>query len=78
MPDEPSLTQADPEEFLFSLAHALQFDGKRHFKRGDGFMARIVAEHLAECLRRSGYVIMKRPPLAPHSSTGGMRSGPAA
>jgi hypothetical protein len=40
-------------------------------------MARIVAEHLAECLRRSGYVIMKRPPLAPHSSTEGMRARPA-
>jgi hypothetical protein len=72
MPDDRPLTPADPEELLFSLSHALQYDGKRHFKRADGFMARIVAEHLAECLRRSGYVIMKRPPLEAHSSSEGL------
>ena len=75
MPDDRPLSPADPEDFLFSLSHALQYDGKRHFKQADGFMARIVAEHLAKCLQRSGYVIMKRPPVAPHSSSEGLRAG---
>jgi hypothetical protein len=75
MPDDRPQSPADPEEFLFSLSHALQYDVKRHLKRADGFVARIVAGHLAECLCRSGYVTMKRPPLSPHSRAAGMQAG---
>jgi len=63
MTDEPEkLTDADPKDVVFSLAHALRFDGRKHHHRGDGLMAQIVAEHIFKCLEGSGYVIKQKPP----------------
>jgi hypothetical protein len=60
MIDDP-LTPAAPDDLVQALAHALQFDGRRPFKVSGEMMARITAAHLVECLRKSGYIIMKRP-----------------
>ena len=45
------LTPADPDELAWTLTHALQFDGRRHFKVSGEMMAKITAEHLAKCLK---------------------------
>ncbi len=60
VPDE-KLIAATPEDLEWTLTHALQFDGRKHFKSSSEYMAKITAAHLAECLRKSGFVIMKRP-----------------
>jgi hypothetical protein len=60
-----SLSPASTDEIEQALAHALQFDGRRQFRVSGELMAKITASHLAECLRRAGFVIMKSPPAAP-------------
>ena len=56
------------------MAHALRFDGRKRIHRGDAFMAELMAQHLAEYLAQSGFVVMKRPPMPAHSSAEGMRT----
>jgi hypothetical protein len=66
MPDTPqTLRPASDDELAQTPAHALQFDGRKHFKTSGEMMAKITAAHLAECLRKSAFVVMKTPP-APH------------
>jgi len=60
-------TPATDDELAFSLAFALCHDGKRAFRHAEQFMAKITAAHLIEHLKRSGYVVMKRPPARDHS-----------
>jgi hypothetical protein len=62
MPQPDSLRPATPAELEQAIAHALQFDGKKPFRLSGEMMAKITAAHLAECLRRGGFVVMKRPP----------------
>ncbi len=62
MPDDDRLSPADPDELAYAIAHALRFDGRRHFKTSGEMMAKITAEHLAKCLREAGYVVFKKPP----------------
>ena len=68
MPDRP-LTPADHDDFVQSLSYALRYNsqGKRTHDR-DEISARVAAEHLAEALKRSGYVVMKGPPAPAHSA----------
>jgi hypothetical protein len=73
MPDDRPLTPADPADLEQALAHALRFDGRKQFKLSGESMAKITAAHLVECLRQSGFVVMRKPPLRAHSSTAGMR-----
>ena len=73
MPDDRPLTPADPSDFERAVAHALRFDGRKRIHRGDAFMAELMAQHLAEYLAQSGFVVMKRPPAVPHSSSEGLR-----
>ena len=61
----PALRPATEDELAQTLAHALQFDGRKQFRTSGEMMAKITAAHLAEALRRSGFVVMKAPP-APH------------
>ena len=58
----PDLQPAETAELELALAHALQFDGRKQFKVSGEMMAKITAAHLVACLRRGGFVIMKRPP----------------
>jgi hypothetical protein len=51
-----------------TLAHVLRFDGQKAFKVSGEMMAKITAAHLAECLRRSGFVVMKAPPAPAHGA----------
>ena len=70
MPDNPeNLTPADMEELVQSLAFALQYDGRRRTHDADRLVARVAAARLVEHLRKSRYVILKRPPAPPHSDT---------
>lgn len=63
-----SLRPATPDELQQALAHALTYDGRRLFRPSSEFMARVTAEHLAECLRRAGFVVMKAPPAPRHEA----------
>jgi len=45
-----------------ALSHALRFDGRKSFKPSGELMAKITAGHLVECLRVSGFVVLKKPP----------------
>lgn len=62
MPTEPEhLRPATPNEIAETLAFALWFDGRRRLHHADNIMAQITSERLVEHLRRSGFVMMKRP-----------------
>lgn len=67
MPDE-ELRHAAEEDIEQALSFALRFDGRKRAHTGDEFMARITAKRLVAYLRRSGYVVMKKPPSLPHST----------
>lgn len=59
---------ATQDELQQALAHALTYDGRRLFRPSGELMARITAEHLAECLRRAGFVVMKAPGAPRHEA----------
>lgn len=67
--DRQTLTPASREDLVQSLSYALRYNrsGKRVSER-DIMTANAAAEHLAEMLRLSGYVVMKRPPAPAHSA----------
>ena len=67
-PDAATLCPAEPAEFEQALAHALQFNGCKAFRRADNMLAAIAASHVAQCLERAGFVAMKEPAAAMHSA----------
>jgi hypothetical protein len=71
MADDAKLTPVDPADLADALAFALRYDGRKRSHQGDEFMARITAERLVEHLTKSRFVIMQRPPLPRHSTSGG-------
>jgi hypothetical protein len=75
MPDE-ELRPATEEEIADTLSFALQFDGRKRARTGQDMMARITADRLVAHLLRSGFVLMKRPPAAYHSTPPSQRSTP--
>ena len=62
MPDQP-LTPARHTDVVRNLAYALRYDraGGRVSDR-EPLTATLTAEHLAEALRLSGFVVMRTPP----------------
>jgi hypothetical protein len=75
MPDD-HLRPADPDELRLSLSLALRHDGRKRYRMADEQMANITADHLLRWLERSNYVVMRKPPRPPHStSTGGQWAG---
>lgn len=68
-----NLSPADPADLADTLAFALQFDGRKRKHGADSFMATITAKHLVEHLTRSGFVVLKKPPLSGHSQLGSGR-----
>jgi len=71
MPDPPErLTPATAEDVADALAFALRFQGRKRFRNADGLMSPIVAERLVEHLERSGFVVMKRPPIGGGAALG--------
>ena len=64
MTDAPDhLTPASPDDLADAIAFALRFDGRKRKHDAAEIMARIVAKRLVEHLERSGFVVMKRPPI---------------
>jgi len=61
------LKPATREELVRSLAFALCHDGRKTYRTANELMAKITADHLAAFLDRSGYVVMKKPPIGGHS-----------
>jgi hypothetical protein len=58
-----ALTPATAEDVASALAFALRFSGRKRVHNADELMSSIVAKRLAEYLERSGFVVMKRPPI---------------
>ena len=64
MSDPPdALMPATAEDVANALAFALRFSGRKRVHNADELMSSIVAKRLAEHLERSGFVVMKRPPI---------------
>ncbi len=70
MTENPPLRPATAEEMAETLSFALRFDGRRRVHTADDVMARITAERLVRHLELSGFVMMKKPPAPPHSTSG--------
>lgn len=68
-PRTATLTPASAQDVADALAFALRFQGRKRTHNADELMSAIVARRLVEHLERSGFVVMKRPPIggsAPH------------
>ena len=70
-PDLEKLRLAEPADLKESLAFALRFEGKKRRHDADDYMASVVADRLVQHLERSGYVVLKKPPLGGHPSASG-------
>jgi len=68
MPDADKLTPADPSDLADAVAFALRFEGRKRKHDADEYMAAIAAERVVRHLERSGFVVMKKPPLGGHSA----------
>jgi hypothetical protein len=63
------LDEADAADLVAALSYALRFDARGRPRRGGwDHAADLAAEWLAEHLRRSHFVVLKRPPGSPHSA----------
>ncbi len=70
MANHVKLTPAEPADVVDALAFALKFDGRKRVHNADDMMARIAAQRLIEYLALSGFVVMKKPPMPAHSTSG--------
>ncbi len=70
MPDASGrLTSASPEELADALAFALRYSGRKRVHDAAEMMSSIVAKRLVAHLERSGFVVMKRPPIGGSAPT---------
>ncbi len=61
------LDEADVADLVAALAYALRFDARGKPRKGGwDHAADLAAEWLAEHLKRSNFVVLKRPPGVPH------------
>ena len=65
-----TLTPAAPQEIAETIAFALRYSGRKRTNDASEMMAAIVARRLVEHLARSGFVVMKRPPVAGAAALG--------
>jgi hypothetical protein len=71
MSDDPSaLSLAKFEDLADALAFTLRFQGRKRVHNADELMSAIVAKRLVEHLERSGFVVMKRPPIGGAAALG--------
>jgi hypothetical protein len=63
MPDTERLTPASADDLADALAFALRYSGRKRTHDAGEMMAAIVAKRLVEHLERSGFVVMKKPPV---------------
>ncbi len=63
------LDEAEVADLVAALAYALRFDARGKPRKGGwDFAADLAAEWIAEHLRRSNFVVLRRPPGTPHSA----------
>ncbi len=71
MPDDrDTLTPAAAEDVADALAFALRFSGRKRVHNADELMSAIVAKRLVEHLERSGFVVMRKPPIGGAAALG--------
>ena len=70
MPDADRLTPASSEDLADALAFALRYSGRKRTHDAGEMMAAIVAKQLVEHLERSGFVVMKKPPIGGGAAIG--------
>jgi hypothetical protein len=63
MPVDQKLMPADASDIAESVAFALMFSGRKRIHDSDRMTAAIAAQRIVRHLERSGFVVMKRPPL---------------
>ena len=63
MPDADRPTADDPKNFANALAFALRHIGRKRTHCAAEMMAGIVSKRLVDHLERSGFVVMKKPPM---------------
>ena len=61
---DEKLSPATTEDVANALAFALRFHGRKRVNSAYEYMAQITAARLCEHLRQSGFVIMRKPPIA--------------
>jgi hypothetical protein len=64
------LCRATAEDVADALAFALRFQGRKRVHNADEIMSAIVAKRLLEHLERSGFVVMKKPPIGGGAALG--------
>lgn len=70
MTGDDTLRPATVDEIADALAFSLRFDGRKRVHTADELMAGITARRLVEHLERSGFVVMKKPPIRAHGDPG--------
>jgi hypothetical protein len=70
MPEADKLTPANPEDIAAALAFALRYSGRKRVHNADEIVSEIVAKRLVEHLERSGFVVMKKPPIGGGAALG--------
>jgi len=70
MSEPDRLIPAHPEDIADALAFALRYSGRKRVHDAAETMAGIVAKRLVEHLERSGFVVMKKPPIGGAASIG--------
>jgi hypothetical protein len=70
MPERVDLTPATPEDLADALAFALRYSGRKRTHDAGEMMAAIVAKRLVEHFERSGFVVMKKPPIGGGAAIG--------
>jgi hypothetical protein len=63
------MTRAPESQIADAIAFALRYSGRKRIHDSSEMMAAIVAKRLAQHLERSGFVVMKRPPLSGSAPT---------
>ena len=67
---QDALSPAAPQEVAETIAFALRYSGRKRVHDASEAMAAIVAKRLVEHLARSGFVVMKRPPISGAAAIG--------
>jgi hypothetical protein len=70
MSDADRLTPASSDDLADALAFALRYSGRKRTHDAGEIMAAIVAKRLVEHLERSGFVVMKKPPIGGGAAIG--------
>ena len=70
MPEPEPLAPAAADDLADALAFALRYAGPKLVNDAGDMMAAIVAKRLLEHLGRSGFVVMKKPPIGGGAAIG--------